>query len=71
MGIGLRAAIPILRMHDLALTKRFYLDYLGFSLDGQDGEGDRPIFMKVSRDGCGYTCTHTTTTGRREQSSAL
>ena len=51
MGIGLRAAIPILRMHDLALTKRFYLDYLGFSLDGQDGEGDRPIFMKVSRDG--------------------
>jgi ribosomal-protein-alanine N-acetyltransferase len=51
MGIQLRAAIPILRMHDLALTKRSYLDYLGCSLDGQDGEGDRPIFMKVSRDG--------------------
>jgi catechol 2,3-dioxygenase-like lactoylglutathione lyase family enzyme len=49
MGIELRAAIPILRMHDVAVTKRFYLDYLGCTLDGQDGEGDRPIFMKVSR----------------------
>jgi hypothetical protein len=49
MAIELRAAIPILRMHDVAVTKRFYLDYLGCALDGQDGEGDLPIFMKVSR----------------------
>ncbi len=51
MAIELRAAIPILRMHDVAVTKRFYLDYLGCTSDGQDGEGDRPIFMKVSRGG--------------------
>ncbi len=51
MGIELRAAIPILRMHDVALTKRFYVEYLGCTLDDQAGEGDRPIFMKVSRGG--------------------
>ena len=36
MGIELRAAIPILRMHDVSVTKRFYLDYLGCTLDAQD-----------------------------------
>ena len=51
MAIELRTAIPILRMHDVAVTKRFYLDYLCCTLDEQDGDGDRPIFMKVSRDG--------------------
>ena len=49
MGIDLRAAIPILRMHDLAVTKRFYLEYLGCTLDAQDGDGNGPVFMKVSR----------------------
>lgn len=49
MGIELRAAIPILRMYEVTVTKRFYLDYLGCTLDGQDGAGDRPVFMKVSR----------------------
>src|SRR6202035_721405 len=51
IGIELRAAIPILRMHDVAVTKGFYLDYLGCTLDAQDGEGDGPVFMKVSRGG--------------------
>ena len=50
MAIEVRAAIPVLRMHDVAVTKRFYLDYLGCTLDGEDGEGDAPVFMKVSRD---------------------
>jgi catechol 2,3-dioxygenase-like lactoylglutathione lyase family enzyme len=49
MGIELRAAIPILRMHNVAVTKRFYLDYLGCNLDAQEGEEDSPTFMKVSR----------------------
>src|SRR5205807_4804106 len=49
MAIEVRAVIPILRMYDLALTKRFYLDYLGCSLDEQDGEGDRPTWLTVSR----------------------
>lgn len=50
MGIELRAAIPILRMHDLAVTKRFYVDYLGCRLDRQSDDGDGPVFMTVSRD---------------------
>jgi extradiol dioxygenase family protein len=51
MEIELASPIPILRMHDVAVTKRFYLDYLGCMLDWQDGEGDRPVYMQVSRGG--------------------
>jgi catechol 2,3-dioxygenase-like lactoylglutathione lyase family enzyme len=36
-------------MFDVEATKRFYLDYLGFQLDWQEGEGDCPVFMQVSR----------------------
>src|SRR5438105_12788414 len=50
MAIELRAVIPILRMHDLALTKRFYVDYLGSTLDEQDGDGDGPTWLTVERD---------------------
>ena len=46
---NIRTVIPILRMFDLATTKRFYLDYLGCTLDWQDGEGDRPLYLQVSR----------------------
>lgn len=46
---GMRPPIPVLRMYDLEATKRFYVDYLGFDLDWQEGEGDRPIYMSVSR----------------------
>ena len=49
MTISIGAAVPILRMFDLAATKRFYLDYLGCTLDWQDGEADRPVYMQVSR----------------------
>ena len=45
----MHAPIPILRMFDVEATKRFYLDYLGCELDWQEGEGDRPVFMQVSR----------------------
>jgi hypothetical protein len=31
------SVVPILRMHDVAATIRFYVDYLGCSLDSQDG----------------------------------
>jgi ribosomal-protein-alanine N-acetyltransferase len=41
-------AIPILRMFDVELTKRFYVDWLGFVLNWQDGEGDGPVFMDLS-----------------------
>lgn len=46
---GMRPPIPVLRMYDVEATKRFYVDYLGFRLDWQDGEGDRPVYMRVSR----------------------
>ena len=49
MDYGMRPAIPVLRMYDVEATKRFYVDYLGFTLDWQEGEGDRPIYMRVSR----------------------
>jgi len=38
-------------MFDVAATIRFYVDYLGCSLDHQDGEGDRPVYLGVSRGG--------------------
>lgn len=45
------AVVPILRMFDVAATIRFYVEYLGCSLDWQNGEGDRPVYLQVSRDG--------------------
>jgi predicted enzyme related to lactoylglutathione lyase len=45
----LARAIPILRMYDVALTRRFYVDFLGCALDWQDGEGDGPVYMQMSR----------------------
>jgi hypothetical protein len=38
-------------MYDVAATIRFYIDYLGCSLDWQSGEGDRPVYLQVSRAG--------------------
>jgi len=49
MSISVREVVPILRMFDVEVTKRFYVDYLGCSLDWQDGEGDRPVYLQVSR----------------------
>src|SRR5213080_5508822 len=48
---GLRQVVPILRMSDVAATQRFYVDYLGCTMDWQEGdEGeDGPFFMQVSR----------------------
>jgi catechol 2,3-dioxygenase-like lactoylglutathione lyase family enzyme len=51
MTISLERPIPILRIHDVDSAKRFYVDYLGCAIDWQDGEGDRPVYMQVSRGG--------------------
>ena len=45
------SVVPILRMYDVAATIRFYAGYLGCSLDSQDGDGDRPAYLQVSREG--------------------
>ena len=49
MSVSVDPAVPILRMFDVAVTKRFYVEYLGCALDWQDGEADRPVYMQVSR----------------------
>ena len=45
----IEAVIPVLRMYDVAATLRFYVDYLGCTLDWQQGEGDQPVDLEVSR----------------------
>jgi catechol 2,3-dioxygenase-like lactoylglutathione lyase family enzyme len=51
MSLDIRSVVPILRMFDVAATKRFYVDYLGCTLDWQDGAEDEPVYMQVSRAG--------------------
>ena len=45
------SVVPILRMYDVAATVRFYTGFLGCTLDWQEGEGDRPVYLQVSRGG--------------------
>ena len=49
MGVSPSPAIPILRIFDVAAAKRFYVDYMGCTLDWEDGGGDGPVYMQVSR----------------------
>lgn len=41
--------VPILRMFDVPATLRFYRDYLGCTVDWQDGDGVGPTYLQVSR----------------------
>ena len=50
MEIRFRATVPILRMFDLAVTKRFYVDYLGATIDWEHGAAGGPLYLQVSRD---------------------
>lgn len=46
------APIPVLRMFDVARTKAFYLDFLGFGLDWEHRfEPDLPLYAQVARAG--------------------
>lgn len=48
----LEPGIPVLRVFDHELAKKYYVDWLGFTLDWEhqfDGEG--PRYMQVSRSG--------------------
>ncbi len=44
--------IPVLRMYDIAKTREFYLDWLGFGIDWEHRYGENfPLYMQVSKDG--------------------
>jgi Glyoxalase superfamily protein len=64
VDFGLHPPIPILRMFDVEATKRFYVEYLGCPLDRQEGEGDQPVFIQVSRGPLVLSCRLTTATAR-------
>ncbi len=50
MPMEFRRTVPILRMFDVAKAKKFYLDYLGFSLDWEHRfEPDTPLYMQISK----------------------
>jgi uncharacterized glyoxalase superfamily protein PhnB len=51
-AIELAAAIPILRMFDVAKAREFYLGFLGFTVDFEARFTDEaPLFMGISRSG--------------------
>ncbi|MEE4300630.1 MAG: glyoxalase superfamily protein [Pseudomonadales bacterium] len=51
MRIG--TTTPILRSFDETEAKRFYVDYLGFTVDWEHRfEPGLPLYMQVSREGC-------------------
>ena len=44
--------VPILRIFDIDKARRFYLDYLGFTVDWEHRfSNDAPLYMQVSRGG--------------------
>ena len=49
MSPDVHRVVPILRMFDVAATRRFYVDYLGCTLDWEDGGDDGPVYLQVSR----------------------
>lgn len=52
MALTFQRAVPVLRMFDVAKTREFYLDYLGFSVDFEHRfHDDAPLFMGISRHG--------------------
>ncbi len=52
MALTFQRAVPVLRMFDVAKTRGFYVDYLGFSVDFEHRfNDDAPLFMGISRDG--------------------
>ena len=50
--LKLNAAIPVLRIYDIAKAKEFYVDFLGFRIDWEHRfTPDLPLYMQVSRSG--------------------
>jgi catechol 2,3-dioxygenase-like lactoylglutathione lyase family enzyme len=40
---------PVLRVFDVPLAKSFYVDYLGCSVDWEEGSPEGPTYLQVSR----------------------
>jgi catechol 2,3-dioxygenase-like lactoylglutathione lyase family enzyme len=40
---------PVLRAYDVPASLAFFVDYLGFILDWQDGETPGPVYLQLSR----------------------
>jgi extradiol dioxygenase family protein len=41
--------VPTLRFFDVDQAKRFYVDYMGCTIDWSEGTSDGPMYMQVSR----------------------
>ncbi|MGM0867420.1 MAG: glyoxalase superfamily protein [Bacillota bacterium] len=52
-NVSMNSAVPILRSFDEQKAKEFYVDYLGFKIDGEHrfDEG-MPLYLMLSKDGC-------------------
>lgn len=47
---GSGAAVPVLRIHEEALAREFYLDYLGFEVDWEHRfEPGMPLYLRIRR----------------------
>ena len=50
--VAFRRVVPILRIFDIDKARRFYVDYLGFTVDWEHRVSeDAPLYMQVSRGG--------------------
>lgn len=48
--LGTGPAVPVLRIQDEAVARRFYVDYLGFQVEWEHRcEADFPLYMRVVR----------------------
>ena len=48
---GTGAPVPVLRIHDEALAREFYVDYLGFTVEWEHRfEPGMPLYLRVCRD---------------------
>jgi len=51
--MGLRPAIPVIRIFDVEKARAYYLDYLGFLVDWEHRfDPDAPLYLQVSRGDC-------------------
>jgi hypothetical protein len=50
MSVKFDGVTPVLRIFDVGLAKSFYCDYLGCSVDWEDGDPTSgPVYLQVSR----------------------